>query len=184
MYGCESWTIKKAERWWRIKAFEQWCWIRLLRVLWIARRSNQWTLKEISPKYSLEALILTEVPNLRPLDAKNWRLRKDPDAGKDWRQEKGMTEDKVVGWHHQLDGHEFEQAPGVGDGQGSLLCCHPWGCEESDMTEHLNWTEDYNFELFKQFCAFVICYETDRKRYTLFVGKVWGWQVPLMGTIQ
>ena len=66
---------------------------------------------------------------------------KGPDAGKNWRQEeKGMTEDEMVGWHHQLDGHEFEQAPGVGDGQGSQEWCGPWGCNESDMSEQLNWT--------------------------------------------
>ena len=71
---------------------------------------------------------------LWPPDAKNWLIGKDPDAGKDWRQEeKGMTEDEVVGWHHQLNGHEFEQAPGVDDGQGSLACCSPWGRKESDM---------------------------------------------------
>ena len=64
------------------------------------------------------------------------------DAGKDWRQEeKGMTEDEMVGWHHRLDWHEFEQVPGVGDGQGSLACCSPWGCKELDTTERLNWTE-------------------------------------------
>ena len=64
---------------------------------------------------------------------------------KSWRQEeKGMTEDEMVGWHHQLDGHEFEQAPGAGDGQGSLACCSPWGCRESDMTEQLNWTNQRN----------------------------------------
>ena len=75
-------------------------------------------------------------------DAKIWPIWKDPDAWKDWRQEeKGMTEDEMVGWHHQLDWHEFEQAPGVDDGQGSLACCSPWGCKESDMTEWLNWTE-------------------------------------------
>ena len=69
-------------------------------------------------------------------------LEKDPDVGKEWRQEeKGTTEDEMVGWHHQPDGHEFEQAPGVGDGQGSLLRCSPWGRKESDMTERLNWTE-------------------------------------------
>ena len=68
-----------------------------------------------------------------------WLLGKDPDAGKDWRQEKGMTEDEIVGWHHWLDGHEFKQAPGVGDGQGGLMCCSPWGRKESDMTERLNW---------------------------------------------
>ena len=73
-----------------------------------------------------------------------WLIRKYPDAGKDWRQEeKGTTEDEMVGWHHQLNGREFEQAPGVGDGQGSLVCCSPWGHKESDMTEWLNWTEDY-----------------------------------------
>ena len=71
---------------------------------------------------------------------KNWLSGKDPDAGKEWRQEeKGMTEDKMVGWHHQLDGHEFEQAPGGGDGQGSLACCSPWGRKELDMTEQMNW---------------------------------------------
>ena len=68
-------------------------------------------------------------------------LGKDPDAGKDWRQEeKGTTDDEMVGWHHQLNGHEFEQASGVADGQGSLACCSPWGCKESDTTERLNWT--------------------------------------------
>ena len=83
-----------------------------------------------------------ETPILWPPDVKNWLTRKDPDAGKDWRQEgKGMTENGMVGWHHQLDGHEFEQVPGVGDRQGSLVCCSPWGCKELDMTELLNWTE-------------------------------------------
>ena len=83
-----------------------------------------------------------ETPILWPPDVKNWLTGKNPDAGKDWRQEeKGTTEDKMVGWHHQLDGHELEQALGVGDGQGSLVCCSPWGHKESDMTEQLNWTE-------------------------------------------
>ena len=82
-----------------------------------------------------------ETPILWLPDAKNWLIGKDPDAGKDWRQEeKGMTEDEMVEWHHQLDGHEFEQALGVGDGQGILECCSPWGCKESDTTEQLNWT--------------------------------------------
>ena len=75
-------------------------------------------------------------------EAKNWLIGKGPSAGKDWRQEEnGITEDKMVGWHHQLDGHEFEQALGVGDGQGSLAGCIPWGHKELDMTERLNWTE-------------------------------------------
>ena len=83
-----------------------------------------------------------ETPILWPPDTKNWLTWKDPDAGKDWRQEeKGMTEDEMVGWHHQLDGHGFEQVLGAGDGQGRLVCCGPWGHKESDTTEQLNWTE-------------------------------------------
>ena len=82
-----------------------------------------------------------EAPILWPPDVKNWLLGKDPDAGKDWRRkEKGTTEDEMVGWHHRLDGREFEQAPGVGDGQGSLVCYSPCSHKESDTTEPLNWT--------------------------------------------
>ena len=77
-----------------------------------------------------------------PPDMKNWLIWKDPDAEKDWRQEeKGTTEDETVGWHHRLNGHEFEQTLGVGDGQGGLACCGSWGHKESDTTESLNWTE-------------------------------------------
>ena len=84
-----------------------------------------------------------EAPILWPPDAKNWLIGKDPDAGKDWwREEKGTTEDEMVGWHHWLDGHEFKQAPGVGDAQGNLVCCSPWGLKESDTTEQLNWIEE------------------------------------------
>ena len=76
----------------------------------------------------------------------NWLIGKDPDSGKDWRQEeKGMTEDEMVGLHHWLNGHKFEQASGVGDGQGSLARCSPWGCKESDTTEWMNWTDSYYF---------------------------------------
>ena len=83
-----------------------------------------------------------ETPTLWLPDEKSWLIWKDPDAGKDWRQEeKGMTEDEIVGWHHWLNGDEFEQTPGVGDGQGGLACCGQWGCKESDMTEWLNWTD-------------------------------------------
>ena len=139
MYECESWTIRKAEHR-RIDAFELWCWRRLLSVPWTARRSNQLILKELSPEYSLEGLMLKL--KLWPPDVKNWFIRKDPDAGKDWRQkEKGTTEDEMVGWHHWLSGHEFEQAPGVDDGQGGLQCCRPQGRKESDTTEQLDWTE-------------------------------------------
>ena len=88
-----------------------------------------------------------ETPVLWPPDMKNWLIGKDPDAGKDWRQEeKGPTEDEMVGWHHRLNGHEFEQAPGVGDGQASLVCCSPWGRKELDTTEQVNWTEDLTEE--------------------------------------
>ena len=95
----------------------------ILRVPWTARRSNQSILKEISPEYSLEELT-------------HWKW---PWCGERSRQEgKGTTEDEMVGWHHWLDGHEFEQAPGVGDGQGSLVCCSPWDHKVSDTTEWLN----------------------------------------------
>ena len=110
---------------------------------WTAKRSNQSILKKISPEYSLEGpMWKLKLQHFGHLMAKNWLTGKDPDARKHWRQEeKGMIEDEVVGWHYRLDGHEFEQAPGIGDGQGSLACCSPWGCKESDMTEGLNWTE-------------------------------------------
>ena len=106
MYGCKAWTIKKAECW-RIDAFELWCWTRLLRVPWTARKSNQSILKEISPGCSLEGLMLKlETSIFWPPDAKSWLIWKDPDAGKDWGQEeKGTMEDEMVGWHHKLNGH-------------------------------------------------------------------------------
>ena len=133
--------LKKAEGQ-RIDAFELWCWRRLLRVPWTARRSNQSVLKEISPEYSLEGLMLKLKLQCFGHNVKNWLIWRDLDAGTDWRwEDKGTTEDELVGWHHQLDGHEFEQAPSVGDGQWSLACCAPWGHTELDITEGLNWTE-------------------------------------------
>ena len=82
-----------------------------------------------------------ETPILWPPNAKNWLIWKDPDAGKDWRwEEKGITEDEMVGWNHGLNGHEFGWTPEVGDGQGGLSCCSPWGCKESNTTKQLNWT--------------------------------------------
>ena len=81
-------------------------------------------------------------PVLWPPHVKSWLIGKDSDAGRDWgKEEEGMTENEMVGWHHRLNGHEFEWTPGVGDGQGSLACCDSWGCKESDTTEWLNWTE-------------------------------------------
>ena len=146
MYGCASWTIKKAEHR-RIDAFELWCWRRLLRVPWTARRSNQSTKGNQSWIFIGRTDVEAETPILWPSDAKHWLIWKDPNAGKDWGQEeKGMTEDEMVGWHHQLDGHEFEWTPGVGDGQRGLACCSPWGHKESEMAERLNWTELNQFD--------------------------------------
>ena len=127
MYGCENCTIKKAGHR-RNDAFELWSWRRLLRVPWTTKRSNQSIQKEISPEYSLEGLMLNEAEALIlwPTDRKNWLIRKDLDAGQDWRQEKEMTEYEMVGWYHPLDGHELEQALGVGDRQGILECCSLW----------------------------------------------------------
>ena len=108
MYGCESWTIKKAECQ-RIDAFELWCWRRLLWVLWTTRKSNQSILKEISPECSLEGHVEAETPILWLPDAKSWLVWKDLDTGKDWRwEEKGTKEDEMVGWHHQLNGRGSE----------------------------------------------------------------------------
>ena len=134
---CESWTIKKAECW-RIDAFELWCWRRLLRVPWSC--------------------------NSKTLDTyvKIWLIWKNPDVGKDWRQEeKGMTEDEMAGGHHRLNRHEYEQAPGVGDGQGCLACCSLSGHKELDMTEWLNWLTayilnlDFDFFFKDAICAFM-----------------------------
>ena len=106
-YGCESWTIKKAEH--QIDSLELWCWRRLLRVPWTARRSNQSILKEISPEYSLEGLVLESWnSNTLATWCKELTHWKRPWAGKDWRLEKGTTEDEMVGQHHQIYGHEFE----------------------------------------------------------------------------
>ena len=121
-------------------ASELWCWRRLLRVPWTARRSNQSILKEISPEYSLKGLMLKlKLQYFGHLMRRTESLEKT-DAGKDWRQEeKGTTEDEMVGWHHRLNGHEFEQALRVGDGQGSLASYSPWCRKELDTTEWLNW---------------------------------------------
>ena len=115
-----------------------WCWRRLLRVPWTPRRSNQSILKEISPGCSLEGLMLKLKLQSLATDAKSWLIIKDPYAGKDWRWEKRTKEDEMVGWHHLLNGYEFEQALGDGEGQASLACYSPWSCKESDMTERLN----------------------------------------------
>ena len=138
VYGCESWTIKKAERQ-RIEAFELWCWRRLLESPLGCKQTQP-----VHPKGNQSCIFIgrtdaeAETPMLWPPDAKSQLIWKDPDAGKDWGQEeKGMTEYEMVGWHHRLSD---EKILGVGDGQGGLACCGPWGDKESDTTEQLNWT--------------------------------------------
>ena len=142
MYGCESWTVKKAERQ-RIDAFELWCWRRLLWVPWTARRSNQSILKEISPGCSLEGMMLKlKLQYFGHLMRRVDSLEKTLMLGGDWGQEeKGTTEDDMTWWHHWLNGRGFGWTPGVGDGQGGLACCNSWDHRESDMTEQLHWTE-------------------------------------------
>ena len=144
MKGCESWTIKKAEHR-RIDAFELCCWKRLFRVLDCKET------QPVHPKGNQSWIFIgrtdaeAETSVLWPPDVKNWLTGKDADAGKNWkREEKGITEDEMVGWHHWLDGHEFEQASGVGDGQGSLACYSPWGCRVGhNWATELNCTEHY-----------------------------------------
>ena len=153
MYGCESWTVKKAERR-RIDAFELWCWRRLLRVPWTARRSNQSILKEISPGISLEAMMLKLKLQyfghlLRRVDS----LEKTLMLG-------GIGGRRRSGWQRMrwLDGRESEWTPGVCDGQGGLACCDSWGRKELDTTEQLNWTECWYSLLFidKLYCMTVL----------------------------
>ena len=119
-------------------------------------------------------------PILWPPDVKNWLIGKDPDAGKDWKQErKVLTEDEMVGWHHRLDGHEFEQGPGVGDGQVNLACCSSWDHKESDTTEQLNLTEwcsklygqSYCFHFPIERMKIQICLITWSKLFSLVSGK-------------
>jgi len=137
MYECESWTVKKAEHW-RTDAFELSYWRRLESPLECKE------IQLVNPKGYQSWIFIgrteAKASILWPPDMKNWLIGKDPDTGKDWRQEeKGMTEDKMVGWHHWLKGHEFEQALGVGNGQWRLACCSPWGHKELDMMR--DWTE-------------------------------------------
>ena len=137
---CSSWGRKELDMTKRIE-LNCGCWRKLLSVPWAAGRSNKSNLKEISPVYSMEGLMLKlKLQYLGHLMQRADSLEKTLMlGGQDGRQEeKWMTNDEMVGWHHLLDGHEFEQAPGVGDGQGNLACCSPWGHKESDTTEFLN----------------------------------------------
>ena len=140
MYGCENWTIKKAECW-RINAFELWCWKRLESPL-DSKEIKPVNLKGNQP-WIFTGRTDAEAPILWPPDAKHQLIGKDPDAGKDWGQEERVTEDEMVGWHHQFNGRELGQTPGDGEGQGGLPCCSPWGCKESDMTWWLDNNNSY-----------------------------------------
>ena len=177
IYGCESWTVKKAEHR-RIDAFELWCWRRLLRVPWTARKSNQSILKEIWVFFGRNDA-KAETLVLWPPHVKSWLIGKDFDAGRNWGQEKkGMTEDEMAGWHHWLDGREFEWTPGVGDRQGGLVCCYSWGHKESDTTDWLNWTElDHDGIHFDLYITNLI---TWRRQWhptpVLLPGKSHGWR--------
>ena len=133
--------MKKAE-YWGIAAFKLWCWRRLLRVPWSARRSNQSILKEISPGCSLEGMMLKLKlqyfgHHMQSIDSLEKTLMLGGIGG---RRKRGW-EDEMAGWHHRLDGRESEWTPGDGDGQGGLPCCNSWGCKESDTTEWVKWTE-------------------------------------------
>ena len=138
MYGCESRTIKP----------KNWCFWTVVLEKTLENPLDCKEIKPVNPKGNQSWIFIgrtdaeAEAPLLWPPDVMNWIIGKDPDSGKDWRQEKWMTEDEMVGWHHQLNGNEFEEAPEVGGRQGSLVCCSPWGFEESDITEQLNWTEN------------------------------------------
>ena len=140
MYGCESWTIKKAQK--------NWCfWTVVLE----KTLESPLDCKEIQPVHPIgdqswvfigRTDVEAEIPILWPPDAESWFIWKDPDAGKgSGQEEKGTTEDEMIGWHHQHNGHGFGWTLGVGDGQGGLVCCGSWGHKESDMTEQLNWSE-------------------------------------------
>ena len=137
MYGYESWTIKKTDCG-RIEAFELWCWRKLLRVPWTARRSNQSIQKEINPEHSLERLLLKLqyfdhlMQRANSLD-KTLIMEKIEGRRRRWWQSRDGVE-----WHHRLNGNEFEQTQGDCEGQGSLVCCSPWAHKELDMTEWLN----------------------------------------------
>ena len=147
MYGW-MWEMDYKENW----APKNWCFWFVVLEKTLESLLDCTEIQPVNPKGNQSWIFIgrtdakAETPTLWPPDARNSLIGKDPDAEKDWRQEeKGTTEDEMVEWHHLLDGHEFEQALGVGDGQGSLVCCSPWGLKESDMTERLNWTEHNTF---------------------------------------
>ena len=141
-YGFSSshvrmWELDYKESW----ALKNWCFWTVVLEKTLESPLDCKEIQPVHPKGNGRTDVEVETPIHWPPDAKKWLIGKDPDAGKDWRWEKGTTENEMVEWHHQLDEHEFERALGVGDGQGGLACCSSWGCKESDTTERLNWTE-------------------------------------------
>ena len=134
------WELDHKESW----APKNWCFLTVVLEKTLENPLESKKIKLVNPKENQSWIFIgrtdTDAPILWPPDAKNWLTGKDPDAGKDSRwEEKGMTKDEMVGWHHRLNGHGFGWTPGAGDGQGGLACCSPWGCKELDMTEQLNW---------------------------------------------
>ena len=144
MYGCESWSS------WAPK---NWCFWTVVLEKTLESPLDCKEIQPVHPKGNQSWIFIArtdaeaETPILWLPDAKNWLIWKDPNAGKDCRQEdKWATEDEIVWWHHQLNEHEIEHAPAVGDGWGSLVCCSPWGCKESDRSEQLNWRTEDSFD--------------------------------------
>ena len=140
------WELDRKESW----ALKNWCFWTVVLEKTLESPLDSKKIKPVNSKGEWSWIFIgrtdakAEAPILSPSDAKNWLIGKDPDAGKDWRQEeKGTTKDEMIGWHHWLDGLESEQTPGVGGGQGSLVCCSPWGCKELDLTEQLSCIKCY-----------------------------------------
>ena len=145
-YGFSSshvwmWELDYRESW----APKNWCFWTVVLEKTLESPSDCKEIQPVHPKGDQSWVFIgrTDAEAQTPMlwSQKNWLLWKDPGAGKDWRQERGMTEDEMVGWHHRLNGHGFGWTPGVGDGQGHLACCSSWSHKESDTTERLNWTE-------------------------------------------
>ena len=171
----QVWVLDCKEDW-----AQNWCFLTLVLEKTLKSPLDCKVIKPVNSKGNQSWIFIgrtdaeAETPILWPLDVKNGLIEKDPDAGKDWRQEeKGMTEDEMVGWHHWLNGHEFEQVPGDGKGQGGLMCCSPWGHKEWDMTEWLNNNNQskYVFDLFLQ-TDFCVVFAGQMKPIFLFINKI------------
>ena len=159
-YGFSSgrvcmWELDYKESW----APKNWCFWTVVLQKTLERPLDCKEIQQVHPKgdqswvFTRRTDVEGETPILWPPDAKSWLIGKDPEAGKDWGQEeKGTTEDEMVGWHHHLNGHGFGWTPGIGDGQGGLVCCTSWGRKELDTTERLNWT-NVNMLL----CLWLLC---------------------------